>query len=220
MSLQHDPDNPGIALAAEAAAALEPLQRRAIRELVADGLARRTTKAGASVAGFSLPDPNGRMFNSNSALAKGPLVVTFFRGGWCPWCAAELHELETVLPKIRERGAALVALSPQTAANSRRMQRDIGLNFLLLVDRGNKVAAAFGLRWELPAYMREQHTNAGADLPTWNGEDSWTLPMPGRFVIGRDRVVACAEVSADFMVRADPLDVLPTLDRLAQKHRI
>jgi len=137
--------------------------------------------------------------------------VSFYRGVWCPYCNMERHELQEALPAFRELGAQLVAISPQNAVNSRKSVRTNGLDFPILSDPGNKTAAAFGLRFALPDYLIELYKSRKNDLPVFNGDTSWTLPMPGRFVIGQDRVIRYAEVNPDYTRRPEPSDLLPAL---------
>jgi peroxiredoxin len=148
-------------------------------------------------------------------LAAGPLVLSFYRGVWCPYCNLELQALEATLPRFRELGASLVAISPQTAANSRKSLRQNGLSFPILSDAGNDVAAAFGLRFALPDYLVDLYKQLKNDLPAFNGDPGWTLPMPARYVIGRDGIIAYAEVNPDYTRRPEPESLLPVLERLA-----
>ncbi|MBV8457410.1 MAG: AhpC/TSA family protein, partial [Acetobacteraceae bacterium] len=167
---------------------------RATAELIASGAATRALKAGDTAPLFTLKDPDGKQVSAAELLARGPLVVSFYRGVWCPYCNMELQALQKALPSFRELGANLVAISPQNAANSRKSIRTNGLTFPILSDPGNKTAAAFGLRSKLPDYLIELYKSLRNDLPALNGDTSWTLPMSGRFVIGQDRVIRYAEV--------------------------
>lgn len=189
--------------------------RRATGELVASGQAARALKAGDAAPAFVLNDADGRPVDSRERLAKGPLVVTFYRGVWCPYCNLDLQALEAERAAIEARGASLVAISPQTAPNSRKSQRDNKLGFPILSDVDSKVAEAFGLRFALPDYLIEVYKSFGNDLPGFNGDPSWVLPMPARYVIGTDGVIAYAEVNPDYTRRPDPSELLPVLDRLA-----
>jgi peroxiredoxin len=184
---------------------------RATRELIESGLAGRALKAGDVAPGFTLNDPDGAPISSADLLAKGPLVVSFYRGVWCPYCNMELQALQAVLPEFRKAGASLVAVSPQNPVNSRKSVRNNGLDFPILSDPHNDVAAKFGLRFELPDYLVELYKSLKNDLPNFNGDDSWTLPMPGRFVIGQDGVIRYAEVNPDYTRRPDPEEMLPVL---------
>ncbi|GBR10308.1 AhpC/TSA family protein [Asaia siamensis] len=189
---------------------------RATAELVASGAAEKALKAGDKAPVFTLNDPEGNTVSSADLLAKGPLVISFYRGVWCPYCNMELQALEAALPSFRELGAHLIAISPQTAVNSRKSVRQNELQFPILSDTHNDVAAQFGLRFTLPDYLIELYKNLKNDLPGFNGDDSWTLPMPGRFVIGQDGVILYAEVNPDYTRRPEPADMLPALRHATQ----
>jgi peroxiredoxin len=191
------------------------VMHRATAELVASGAAGRALKAGDKAPAFTLADPDGHPVSSADLLAKGPLVVSFYRGVWCPYCNMELQALQAALPAFRELGANLVAISPQTAVNSRKAVRQNELAFPILSDPHNDIAASFGLRFDMPDYLVALYKNLQNDLPSFNGDDSWTLPMPGRFVIGQDGVVLYAEVNPDYTRRPEPEDMLPALRKAA-----
>jgi peroxiredoxin len=191
------------------------VMHRATDELIASGAAGRALKAGDRAPTFILRDAEGHDVSSRTLLEKGPLVVTFYRGVWCPYCNLDLQALQEALPAFGERGAQLVAISPQTPSNSRKSQRDNKITFPILSDPGNEVAARFGLRFRLPDYLiglyRDTFKN---DLLQINGDSSWTLPMPARYVIGQDGLIAYAEVNPDYTRRPDPQELLPVLAAL------
>jgi peroxiredoxin len=187
------------------------VMHRATSELIASGAAERALKAGEQAPAFTLQDPDGSEVSSLALLRNGPLVVSFYRGVWCPYCNMELQALEAALPEFKRLGAGLVAISPQTPVNSRKSVRQNGLSFPILSDTHNDVAAAFGLRFAMPDYLVELYKSLKNDLPNFNGDDSWTLPMPGRFVIGQDGNVLYAEVNPDYTRRPEPEAMLPAL---------
>ena len=192
----------------------EPMHR-ATAELIASGLASRARKVGDQAPAFVLADAEGHSVSSADLLKQGPVVVTFYRGVWCPYCNMDLQALQEALPEIEKHGARLVAISPQTAANSRRSQRENKLGFPILSDPHNDVAASFGLRFALPDYLVDLYKNTFKNnLELVNGDDSWTLPMPARFIIGQDGVIRYAEVNPDYTRRPDPSELLPVLDAL------
>jgi peroxiredoxin len=197
------------------AANLESMSR-ATAELIAGGQAQRAVQAGDRAPDFVLSDPDGNPVSSRELLAKGPLVVSFYRGVWCPYCNLDLQALEATLPEITVRGASLVAISPQTAPNSRKSQRDNKLSFPILSDVRSEIANRFGIRFALPDYLMETYKGFKNDLPSFNNDPAWVLPMPARFIIGTDGVVAYAEVNPDYTRRPDPAELLPVLDRLRQ----
>ncbi len=186
---------------------------RATAELIATGQAQRALKAGDRAPDFVLNDPDGKPVSSRDLLATGPLVVSFYRGVWCPYCNMDLQALQAELPAIEGRGASLVAISPQTPPNSRKSQRDSKLGFPILSDVRAEVANAFGIRFALPDYLVEVYKGFKNDLPLVNADPSWVLPMPARYVIGTDGVIAYAEINPDYTQRPDPSELLPVLDR-------
>ena len=188
---------------------------RGIKELTSSGQADRVTKVGAHAPGFALKDSDGQVVKSAELLKRGPLVVTFYRGAWCPYCNLDLKALQGTLPDILSRGATLVAISPQNAANSRKSIRQHDITFPILSDPGGEISAAYGLRYAFPDYLIELYRNVFKnDLALVNDDSSWTLPMPARFVIRPDGMVVYAEASPDYTRRPDPSELVPTLDRL------
>ncbi len=182
----------------------EPMHR-ATAELIASGAVDKALRVGSTAPAFTLADAEGRRVSSADLLGEGPLVVTFYRGVWCPYCNMDLQALQAVLPDLAAQGARLVPVSPQIAANSRRSMRENKLDFPILSDPRNDVAAAFGLRFKLPDYLIELYRDVFKnDLALVNGEPSWTLPMPARYVIAPGGVIAYAEVNPDYTRRPDP----------------
>jgi peroxiredoxin len=190
---------------------------RATDELIASGQAGRALKAGDRAPQFALLDQDNNEVSSVALLKKGPLVLTFYRGVWCPYCNLDLQAMNDALPTLQSYGANLVAISPQTPANSRKSVRNNQLNFPVLSDPGNEVAAAFGLRFALPDYLVELYKNLKNDLPTFNGDPSWTLPMPARYVIDTDGTVLYSEVNPDYTHRPEPEELFPVLQKAAAR---
>jgi peroxiredoxin len=188
---------------------------RATAELIESGAAQRARKAGDVAPSFSLRDPEGNVVNSADLLKRGPLVLSFYRGVWCPYCNMELQALEGAKAELDKYGASLVAISPQTAPNSRKSVRQNKLSFPILSDVKGKVGAAFGLRFNLPDYLVELYKQLKNDLPTFNDDPDWTLPMPARYVIGQDGVILYSEVNPDYTHRPEPEDMIPVLQRAA-----
>ena len=200
-----------------APAHIHEVMHQATQQLVASRAADKALKVGATAPSFSLQDPDGRATALADVLRYGPLILTFYRGVWCPYCNMDLQALQVALPEFQKRGAQLLAISPQTAANSRRSQRENKLSFPILSDPHNDVAAQFGLRFELPDSLQDLYKNLFKnDLAVVNGDASWTLPMPARFLIAKNRTIRYAEVNPDYTRRPDPEVILPVLDELAR----
>ena len=188
---------------------------RSNQELVDNGHAERALKAGDRAPEFTLTDSDGNSVSSRELLTKGPLVLTFYRGVWCPYCNLELQALEEVVDDIKSRGATLLAVSPQNAVNSRKSQRQNKLSFPILTDQNGDLAEQFGLRWTLQPYLVDVFKMFQVELPVFHDDDKWTLPMPARYVIAQDGAIAYAEVNPDYTRRPEPSDLFPVLDQLA-----
>jgi peroxiredoxin len=187
------------------------VSERAVAELFASGIEDKLLKPGDAAPSFMLPDANGKMVNSADLLALGPLVVCFFRGRWCPYCVTELETWRDLFPAVRERGALMVAISPQTVRQNDFAVTQHSLPFPLLRDEGAAVAAKFGAAYSLPAYMQGYYRSILVNIPFINGEQSWRLPVPATFVIGRNGIIAWSQGHADFRVRPEPADALNAL---------
>ncbi len=181
---------------------------RAVEELFATGIEERILPVGATAPEFTLRDSNNKPVRSADLLALGPLVVKFFRGRWCPYCVTELEAWRDLYGQIREHGALMVAVSPQTQRQSDFMVGQHGLPFPVLHDAGNALAEQFGLVYTVPDYMREYYRSILVNIPFVNGEESWRLPLPATYVIGRDRKILFGEAHADFRVRPEPEEAL------------
>jgi peroxiredoxin len=191
------------------------VMERATAELVGSGQARRALKAGDIAPQFTLDDPDGKPVSSTALLKQGPLVISFYRGVWCPYCNLELQALEKAQAAFKEQGATLVAISPQNAVYSRKSVRTNNLSFPILSDTNNDVAAAFGIRFALPDYLVDLYKNLKNDLPAFNGDRSWTLPMPARYIVGQQGTILYSEVNPDYTHRPEPEDMLSVLRQQA-----
>jgi peroxiredoxin len=181
---------------------------RAVAELFASGIEDRILPAGALAPEFALNDATGRLVRSADLLALGPLVVKFFRGRWCPYCVTELEAWRDLYPQLRERGALLVAIGPQTNRQSDFMAGQHRLPFPMLSDPGCALAERFGVAYTVPEYHRDYYLSILINIPFVNGEPSWRLPIPGTFVISPAGRIVFAEAHADFRVRPEPEEAL------------
>jgi len=179
--------------------------------LVDSGRADAGLAVGDAMPDFTLPDHTGNDVSLSSLLARGPVVVSFYRGGWCPYCSLELRALQTRLEEITAAGATLVAISPQTPDDSLSTAEKLELRFPVLSDVGNVVADKLGLVFTIPEPLREVYQGFGIDLPAANGDHSFRLPIPATYVLGRDGTVLWRHVDPDYTRRAEPDDVLAAL---------
>ena len=192
----------------------ERLQANAqtISELIASGLRASAVKEGDAAPDFALPDTHGRVVALQTLLDGGPVVISFYRGAWCPFCNLELRGLQRVLPQIEQMGASLVAISPQLPDHSLSTEEKNQLTFPVLSDVGNVVAKRFGIVFTLPAALVQAYQAMGRDLVEINGEaGAGQLPIPATFVLDKSGVIRLAFVEEDWSKRLDPEIVLDTL---------
>jgi peroxiredoxin len=179
---------------------------RAVQELFASGIEDRILPVGATAPEFALRDVSGKLVRSADLLALGPLVIKFFRGRWCPYCVTELEAWRDLFSRLREAGALLVAITPQTERQSDFMVGQHGLPFPVLGDPGCTVAGQFGLAYTVPAYHRDYYRSVLVNIPFINGDDSWRLILPATYVLSPAGRVLYSEAHADFRVRPEPED--------------
>ncbi len=163
---------------------------------------------------FVRPDAHGKMLSLSDLLQSGPAVVTFYRGGWCPYCNLQLRAYQAILPEMAALGARLVAISPQRPDGSLSTSETNELTFDVLSDVGNTAARLFGLVYALPEELRAALRSNNKALPDINGDESWELPVPATYVIGRDHRVTLAAIDVDYRNRLEPEAILAALKSL------
>lgn len=186
--------------------------KEGIEELRQSGIAEKAVNVGDQAPDFELPNATGEKVVLSQLLQRGPVVLAWYRGGWCPYCNIELHALQEALPRIRKLGATLVAVSPQTADNSLTTKQTKDLKFEILSDRGSEVGRAYGLVYTVSDDVRvEMEKMMSLDLEKVNGDDRNELPIPATYVIDQTGVVRFAYVDPDYRNRAAPNDVFNAL---------
>ncbi|SDH21218.1 peroxiredoxin-like family protein [Bosea robiniae] len=182
-----------------------------IEELRASFAQDKAIGVGDQAPGFDLPGINGSRVVVGDLLRQGPVVLTFYRGGWCPYCNLQLRAYQAALPHIAALGASLVAVSPQLPDNSLDTVEKNALTFDVLSDVGNAVARSYGLVYALPAELREALRSNDKALSRINGDDSWELPVPATYVIGNDGRILLASLHVDYRTRLEPEAILAAL---------
>jgi peroxiredoxin len=185
----------------------------ATAQLKATGIERTALQAGARLPQLSLPNARGNEVSLQELNQTGPLVIVFYRGGWCPYCNLELRAWQEQLPAMKAAGISLVAISPQTPDNSLNTQEKNALQFEVLSDSSLEASRAFGVLFDMPQELVDLYSKVGHDLPVTNGNGNgrWSLPVPATYVVGKDGLIAQAYVDADYRNRAEPAQVLATL---------
>jgi peroxiredoxin len=191
--------------------------KAAAQEMIAD-LRRRGTVAGIAIGevapDFVLPDATGEKVALADRRAAGPVVVSFYRGAWCPYCSRELHDQQEILAEIRALGGSLIAISPQRSDDSLSLVERLGLGFDVLSDVDQDVIRAYHLQFELPDTLQAIYPLLGIDLTRQNADGSWHLPVPATFVIDRDGVVRARHVDPNYLERMETADLLDALRQL------
>jgi peroxiredoxin len=190
-----------------------------IERIRKEGTIKDALKVGQSIPDFTLPDAFGAQISIKTLLAKGPVVIMFYRGEWCPFCNIEMRAMQKALPQMQELGATQVAISPEKPDHGIVMAEKNKLTFPVLSDFGNKVAKQFGIVFqmdkELSDFVRNTFKN---DIGVRNGQDSWELPVPATYVVDSAGIIRFARVEVDFMMdRAEPEEVVAVLQTLALK---
>ncbi|MET3107916.1 peroxiredoxin [Oxalobacteraceae bacterium GrIS 1.18] len=188
---------------------------RADQELSISGVQEKAIKAGQRAPDFMLPDAHGNKVRLSTLLEQGPVVLSFYRGGWCPYCNLELRALQNALPEFTSLGATLVAVSPQSPDESLSTSEKNELEFAVLSDTDSRTAKAFGIAFDLAEELRPIYTRFGHALPDKNAVESWILPIPATFVIDQDGVVALAFVDVDYRNRLEPAEIVTVLKNLS-----
>jgi peroxiredoxin len=187
----------------------------AVQELLASGIESQILPVGSVAPGFTLQDAlTKKIVKSSDLLALGPLVIKFFRGRWCPYCMTELETWQLLYPTLRERGALLVAISPQMLRQNDFTVQQHDLTFPVLTDPGASTAESFGAAYSVPQKMRDHYRSILINIPFIHGdqgENTWRLPIPATFVVSREGTILFSEAHADHRVRPEPQDVLATL---------
>ncbi len=189
-------------------AARVSMMEGATANLRSSGIEASAKKVGDRAPSLSLPDAKGELVSIDRLLEKGPVVVIFYRGGWCPYCNLELRAWQAHHSELESLGAKLVAISPQTPDNSLSTAEKNELAFPVLSDSELVAANGFGIAFTLPPELVDLYSSVGNNLPELNGNGQWVLPIPATFVIDSSGVIQFAHVEADYRERAEPADVM------------
>ncbi len=214
MSLQTELDAFRAAWEDRVGADIAGLVARDNAALAGSGLPGRATRTGAPFPSVQLSDQLGRPVDIATLAADGPVVVTFYRGGWCPYCSLELRAWQKAMPDLARLGARLVAVSSETPDNALDTAEKNDLAFTVLSDSGGKLAHALGIRFALSPEIKALYQKFGHDLPAHNGDGAWSLPMPATFVVARSGQIVLAEIDPDYRRRMEPAAALAALGAL------
>lgn len=191
------------------------IMHRATADLEKSGILEGTVKVGDEAPDFSLKNADGQEFRLKEMLSDGPVVLSFYRGKWWPYCNLELDALKDAAAGFKALGATFIAISPQLQSFNREFREEKKLTFEILSDPGNEVAQRYGIKYKLPEDLKEVYLQFNIDLQKYNGDDSWTLPLPTSLIIDQKGIIRHTAINADYTVRPEPEETTTALKNIA-----
>jgi len=190
------------------------MMHRETSDLLKKGIEKTALQTGDTVPRFQLENAHGAPVDIYDALKAGPVVLSFYRGSWCPYCNLTLRAYQAHLAEIHACGAQFVAVSPERREHSLANARKFGLAFEILSDAGNAAAKRFGLAYKMPAELVAVYLELGTDIPRFNGDDSWELPVPATYIIDAGGKIVFSSINAEYTQRIEPGRVIRALKQL------
>ncbi|CAM1374495.1 peroxiredoxin-like family protein [Tenacibaculum xiamenense] len=181
------------------------IMHEATADLKASGIEINILKVGDKAPKFSLKNQNEEIVSSEDLLKEGNVMLTFYRGIWCPYCNLDLSNLKRYKSNFEEENIKVLGVSPQSTKFNKQIVEQQRLSFDVLNDEGNNLASQFGLKWTMVNPLKSLYKNDfKINLVDYNGDDTWTLPVPARFVINQEGIITYAEYSVDYTKRPNP----------------
>lgn len=187
-----------------------------IEEAKAFEKGKNALKVGEQAPDFELPDALGNQIKLSGLLDNGAVVVTFYRGSWCPYCNLQLRALQAKLPEIQSLGATLVAISPEVPDASMTKNEISEMDFTVLSDQDAKVASKYGVAWEVPEFLLDHmRVDRDLDLKQINNGNGTVLPIPATFIVGTDGSIQWSYVNVDYRTRSEPDEIVEALKSIS-----
>jgi len=184
---------------------------RLIARLADNGVGTEAPRPGEAMPPFLLPDETGRLVSLYGLLEKGPVVVSFNRGHWCPYCRLNMDALARASAEIASLGAQIVAISPEVSTCAAELKSYAKAPFHVLCDVDSGYALELNLLFWVGEEVQRAMSGAGVDLVRYQGNESWMLPIPATFIVGADGLVRARYVDPDFRRRIAVEDLLAAL---------
>lgn len=190
------------------------IMANSLSDMLTKNLNSHALKKGNIAPDFSLISTKKQKVNLYELLNTKPVIISFFRGSWCPFCVKELQHFQNNLKQLQQvSDVHFIAISPQKIEISAKLQQDNAIDFTILSDVGNHIAQQYGLVFTLPQNVRELYQNLGADIPKFNGDDSYQLPIPATYLIGQDKQILFSYINVNYMERVDISELVNVLKR-------
>jgi peroxiredoxin len=185
------------------------------QEMIQSEIGKNALQQGSKAPLFTLPNATGNLISLKDALSKSNVVLTFYRGTWCPFCNLQLKMYQDILPQIKSLGASLIAVSPMTPDNSLTFKEKNSLEFEVLSDHGNLVSSQYGIVYTVLRKAIDITLKMGQDTPSvFNGTDKWELPLPATFIINKEGVIVARFLDKDYTKRMEPQEIVDILKRI------
>ena len=194
---------------------LKKIYREGLDAVTGSGILDKALNAGNKAPDFTLTNASNQSVNLYDQLRKGPVVLTWYRGGWCPYCNITLRYLQNKLPDFQNEGASLIALTPELPDQSLNTAEKNQLQFEVLSDVGNNVGKEYGIIFQLTREVAANYQQA-FDLHSHNGDESDELPLAATYVIGQDAIIQYAYLNVDYKYRADPEIIIQHLKQIGK----
>lgn len=191
-----------------------PVYDAFVAKLHQNEVAANAPHVGDEFPDFALPDERGRYRSLDAIVADGPIVLSFNRGGWCPFCRGELSAWGERIEALRQANGRLVTVTGEVGGRAGQLHDPVGSDATILCDVDHGLALSLGLAFRCDEDMRHRYLACGLDLSQIYGGDGWFLPVPATFVIDTDRTVHFAFAEPDFRIRAEPDDVIDVIRAL------
>lgn len=193
------------------------VMRHATEQLIREGIGNSALEVSDEIPSFGLPNVRGQLVEIKDLLKNGPIILTFYRGSWCPYCNLELRAYQQNIEEIKALGAQVIAISPELPDSSLSNAEKLALEFEVLSDFGNVVARNFGLVFKISEEWIDVFQQLDSDFTAHNGDDTWELPVPATYVVSSDSKIVFSYVNANYLERADPQQVVAALTELSEK---
>jgi peroxiredoxin len=211
MLLQHELDDLSRAVRAGTSPRLLQVLDRFVEILRDQKVGTHSLKVGDTVPNVKLKIPHRGGVELYSLLNEGPVILTFYRGGWCPYCNLTLRALRYTLPEIERWGAQLIAFTPERPESIAQTVRKNGIDYPAVHDTNSEVARQFGVSVPLSEQLKALYRSLGLNLAAHHADVIVRLPLPATYVIGTDYTVRYAFVDEDYTRRAEPQAMLAVL---------
>lgn len=191
-----------------------PEERKALFQKATQELKSTKIEEKAPKVGDQFPDLliNGEKISK--ILTKGPIIITFYRGGWCPYCVKQLKDIQENLMKIKDNGAVLIAISPEKKSEVEKTKRKNNLDFTLISDSHNTLAKKLNLTFKVDPKVVDEYKSLGIDLVASQDNQDYELPMPATFVIDRNQKIVFSFADADYTKRAPTEDIIQAVKKI------